>query len=209
MKKLNFNIVLLGMIASGKDTQAKFLMKKYALKPVESGKHWREIMKEKSADGDWIRRTMGKGHPAPVALMKKFLVQEIAKKPKNKDLLFVGNPRLKPEAQLLKKLFEEKKQNFFALYVTLPEKEVYKRSLNRTIATTSLKIKQTKDKRNLDDKEDVIARRIAWHTNQVGKTVKYFQSLKKLKIINGKQTVPNVTKDILKAIEGYKKIIEN
>src|SRR3989338_2732353 len=111
MKRLGFNIVLLGMIASGKETQANILKKKYALKFVESGVYWRKLLKEKSVDGDWVRRTTGKGSPAPVALMKKFLVREIAKKPKNKDLLFLGNPRFKPEAQLLKKIFHDKKED--------------------------------------------------------------------------------------------------
>jgi adenylate kinase len=198
MKKLGFNLVLLGMIASGKETQANILKKKYALKFVESGVHWRKLLKEKSTDGDLIRRTSGKGAPAPVALMKKFLVHEIAKKPRNKDLLFLGNPRLKPEAQLLKKIMKEKNLDFFALYVTLPDKEVYKRSLLRKTGNMKAIYK-------VFDTKKIIKTRIAWHKNQVGKTVKYFQSLGKLKKINGKQSVPKVTKDILKAIEEYGK----
>lgn len=199
-KKLGFNIVLLGMIASGKDTQAKILKEKYTLKTVESGIYWRKLLKEKSSDGDWVRRTTGAGKPAPVALMKKFLVREIANKPKNKNLLFLGNPRLKPEAQLLKKIFKENKEDFIAFYVTLPDKEVYKRSLSR-------KVGNMQEEYKIFDEKNLIKKRIAWHKDQVGKTVKYFQSLGKMKIINGNQTVPKVTQDILKYIEEYKKKI--
>ncbi|OGI64979.1 hypothetical protein A3A95_02410 [Candidatus Nomurabacteria bacterium RIFCSPLOWO2_01_FULL_39_18] len=202
MKRLGFNIVLLGMIASGKETQANILKKKYALKFVESGVYWRKLLKEKSVDGDWVRRTTGKGSPAPVALMKKFLVREIAKKPKNKDLLFLGNPRLKPEAQLLKKILSKKRQDFFALYISLPDKEVYKRSLKRRTG-------KMKGIYKVFDTKKIIGTRIKWHKDQVGKTVKYFQSLKKLKIINGNQPIPKVTKDVLKEIEEYKKRREN
>ena len=198
MKKLNFNVVLLGMIASGKDTQAKILMNEYALKPVESGIYWRRLLKEKSADGDWVRRTSGKGLPAPVPLMKKFLVREIDKKPKNKDLLFLGNPRLKPEAQLLKKIMNSRKEDFFAIYVSLPDKEVYKRSMGRKAGNMEADYK-------VFDEKHLIATRIKWHKDQVGKTVKYFETLKRLKKINGNQPVPKVTMDILKAIEGYQK----
>jgi len=198
MKRLGFNIILLGMIASGKETQANILKKKYALKFVESGVYWRKLLKEKSADGDWVRRTTGKGNPAPVVLMKKFLIREIAKKPKNKDLLFLGNPRLKPEAQLLKKILNAKKQDFFALYITLPDKEVYKRSLKRRIGNM-------KEIYKVFDTKKLIGKRIDYHKKQVSKTVKYFQSQKKLKIINGNQPIPKVTKDILKVIEEYKK----
>ncbi|MEI8269949.1 MAG: nucleoside monophosphate kinase, partial [bacterium] len=200
MKKLGFNVILLGMITSGKDTQAKILAKKYAFKLVESGIYWRKLMKEDSKDGEWLRRTTGKGGPAPVALMKKFLVREIAKKPKNKDLLFLGNPRLKPEAQLLKKILKERKDDFFALYVTLPDKEVYNRSLKRVETNISSHYKVFDNKKN-------IATRIKWHKDQVGKTVKYFESLGKLKKINGNQPVTKVTKDILKEIENYKNML--
>jgi adenylate kinase family enzyme len=54
------------------------------------------------------------------------------------------------------------------------------------------------------DTKKIIGVRIAWHKDQVGKTVKYFKGLNKLKVINGNQPIPKVTKDILKEIEKYK-----
>ena len=197
MQKLGFNIVLLGMIASGKETQANILKKKYALKFVESGVFSRKLLKEKSKDGQWARRTTGIGKPLPTILLQNFLRREIKNKPKNKDLLFLGTPRLKPEAQLVKKILATQNQDFMALYITLPDKEVYKRSLKRSMGNMKAIYK-------LFDSKKLIARRIAWHKDQVGKTVKYFQSLKKMKIINGNQPIPKVTKDILKEIERYR-----
>jgi adenylate kinase family enzyme len=199
MKKLGFNIVLLGMITAGKETQANILKKKFALKFVESGVYWRKLLKEKSTDGDWVRRTTGKGNPAPVALMKKFLVKEISGKPKNKDLLFLGNPRLKPEAQLLKKILDARKEDFMALYITLSDEEVYKRSYKR-------KEGNMKEIYKVFDTEKLIKARIKFHKVQVSKTVKYFKGLNKMTIINGAQPIPKVTKDILKAIEKYQTI---
>jgi adenylate kinase len=201
MKKLGFNIVLLGMITSGKDTQAIILKDKYGFKLVESGIYWRKLLKEKSKDGEWLRRTTGKGGTAPVALMKKFLTEQINKKPKNKDLLFLGNPRLKPEAQLLKKLLDQKREKFFALYITLPDKEVYKRSVGR-------KLGNMREDYKMFDTKKLIKTRIKWHKDQVGKTVKYFEKLGCLKKINGNQPIPEVTKDILKTIEEYKNQLE-
>ena len=49
MKKLGFNIILLGMIASGKETQANILKKRYALKFVETGVHTRKLLKKKGS----------------------------------------------------------------------------------------------------------------------------------------------------------------
>jgi adenylate kinase len=190
-ERLGFHLVLLGQITSGKDTQAKLLQKKYSLIPVESGKYWRNLAKQKSKEGKWLLRTTGQGKPAPVILMKKFLLDQINKKPKNKELIFIGNPRLKPEAQLLKKIMLDKKENFFAIYISLSEKEILRRSLKR-------------ERDYLDQKH--IKTRIKWHNEQVGKTVKYFESLGKLKKINGNQPIEKVQKDINRAIAYFRKI---
>ncbi len=197
MERLGFNIVLLGMITSGKDTQANILKKMFALKFVETGIYSRKLLKEKSANGDWARRTTGKGLPLPTILLQKFLVSEINNRPKNKDLLFLGG-RLKPEAQLLVKIMKQKKEGLLAFYITLPDKEVYKRSLVRKEGNMKEIYKV------LDDKK-IIGKRIKWHKDQVGKTVKYYQKLRIMHKINGKQPIPKVTKDILKVIKKYKK----
>lgn len=196
MKKLGFNIVLLGMIASGKETQANILKKKYALKFVETGVYCRGLLKKKGKEGDLARRTSGKGKPFPTKLLQKFLIREIKNKPKNKDLLFLGG-RLKPEAQLLKKIMDKRQEHLLAFYITLPDKEVYKRSLKRRMSNV-------KEIYKVFDTKKIIATRIKWHKDQVGKTVKYYQKLKLMRIINGDQPIPKVAKDILKAIEKYK-----
>ncbi len=189
VKKLGFNIVLLGMVASGKDTQANILKKKYKLKAVETGEFTRKLLKEKSARGDRARKVSGKGNPLPTDILQEFLRKEIKNKPKDKDLLFLGG-RLKPEAMLIRKMVEEKKEKLFVIYITLPDKEVYKRSQLRM--------------RNADDAK-YIKKRIAWHKDRVGKTVEYYQKLGILKKINGNKSITEVTKDILKEIEKYKK----
>ena len=72
--QLPFHIVLLGQVASGKDTQADLLYGQYALSKVESGKYWRALEKSDTPEGEMLRKTTSKGLPAPVSLMKKFLV---------------------------------------------------------------------------------------------------------------------------------------
>jgi adenylate kinase len=197
MKRLGFNIVLLGMIASGKETQANILKKKYALKFVESGVYTRNLLTEKSRNGKIARQTAGRGLPLPTLMLQKFLKREIKNKPKNKDLIFLGG-RLKPEAQLIKRMLSARKEKLLAFYITLSDKEVYKRSLKRREG-------KMKEIYKLLDTKKIIARRIKWHKDQVAKTVKYYQNLGILKKINGNQPISKVTKDIFKAIEEYKK----
>ena len=130
-------------------------------------------------------------------LLQKFLIKEIKNKPKTKDLLFLGG-RLKPEAQLLKKIMNQRKEKLLVFYITLPDKEVYKRSLKRRESNV-------KEIYKVFDTKKIIATRIKWHKDQVGKTVKYYQKIGLMRIINGNQPVSKVTRDILKGIEEYKK----
>jgi adenylate kinase len=194
--KLGFDLILLGDPTAGKDTQANLLLKKYDLRPVESGKYWRTLAKKNNFEGKLIRKTMGLGHPTPVALMKKFLLSNLNNLKKNKDLIFIGNPRLKPEAQFAVKLLKKEKRDFFVIYLKLPEKEIYRRSLIRIRMQT-------------EDKEQYIRNRINWHKNQVSKTVKYFEKLHRLKFVNGNQPIAKVAKNIQKLIYGYQRSKRN
>jgi adenylate kinase family enzyme len=187
---LPFHVVLLGQIAAGKDTQADVLKDTFAFSPVESGKYWRKLALSKTKEGEMLRKTTEKGLPAPVVLMKKFLLDHMASIPKNKTLLFVGNPRLKPEAQLLNKLMKEKKDDYVVMYISLPDKEIKKRSASRL--------------RNLDDKI-YLDRRIKWHKDQVSKSVNYFKDHASFKEINGNQSISKVTLDIHKALYTFLK----
>jgi len=193
-KQLGFDLVLLGDPASGKDTQAVLLSKKYDLKPVESGKHWRAMAKKKNADGELLRRTMSRGFPTPVVLMKKFIIENLNKAPKNKNLIFIGNPRLKPEAQLLNKLLKAKKRDFIAIYIKLPKSEILKRAGLRS-----------KVEGRSDDSLEFVKNRIKYYEEQVSKTVTYFKSINKIKFINGKQSIGEVSKSIQKALNDYQR----
>lgn len=186
MARLGFDLILLGAPAAGKDTQALALLKKYQFTKVESGKHWRSLAAKKNAQGAELRETFSKGHPAPVELMKDFLADQLKLATKNKDLLFIGNPRLKPEAQLLTKLLKEKNRDYLVISIDLPTAEIKTRSL--------LRMRDEQDWKYVDN-------RIKMYKTQVKKTLDYFKSLNKLRVVKGNQSVAQVTKDILNIID--------
>lgn len=195
MRKLGFDLIFLGAPASGKDTQARLLMNHYELKRVESGAYVRRHLHDRTVLGQVLRRTVGLAQPAPVSVIKIFLADELKRAPKSKNLLFVGNPKLKPEARFLVKNLKLRRRDFLAVYVKLPAKEIIKRSFYRM--------------RHDDLKKVLVDRRISWHKKQVGETVKYFQKLHKLKFINGNQPVFKVARDIQKAINDYSRSQRN
>ena len=156
-ERLGFNIAIMGIIASGKDTQAGLLMNKYNLKPINTGLYTRKLLREKSKEGEIARKTVQGGKPLPVVLMKKFLTEQMKNKPKNKNLIFIGGPRLKPEAQMVNKILRETGEQLFVIYLTLSDKEVKKRSLAR------MKDKNIKDVYKVFDTEKIIKERIKVH----------------------------------------------
>ncbi len=192
--KLPFHIVLLGQIASGKDTQAKILANKYNFTLVESGLFTRNVMTEKSKRGDDFRRSAGKGNPAPMKYMKEFFLEQIITCPTDSRLLFLGGPRLKPEAQLLYKLLKARKDHVIALYISLPEKEVYKRSIKRNESAIDEIYKV------FDQDTRMITKRLKFQKEQVMKSVNYFKDHIPFKAINGNQPISKVTLDIHKAL---------
>jgi adenylate kinase len=189
MDRLGFDLVLLGAPAAGKDTQAALLMKRFKLKPVESGKHWRRMARRKDATGELLRRTFSKGNPAPVRLMKEFIQVQLKNAPKNGDLIFIGNPRLKPEAQLMTRLLKSRNRDYIVISIDLPVAEIKRRSLAR--------MRDDQDWKYVDN-------RIRMYRLQVSKTLEYFNKLGKLKTVNGNRPIPAVAKDIAKIIHDYK-----
>lgn len=178
-KRLGFDLILLGDSASGKDTHALLLAKKFSVKLVRSGEYLRRLK--------GFRYRHGKAAPSNVII--PFLNYSLKTK---SDLVFVGAGRLKPEAEYLVKQLKKKNRDFFAIYIKLPKQEIIKRSNLRA--------------QRLEDSDlNLINSRIAYFKKNVNKTVEFYQKLHKLKFINGKQTINKVSKDILKAIHDYQR----
>src|SRR6185436_16779410 len=141
----------------GKDTQAALLAKKYKFATIETGKQWRMMVKKNDFRGRWLKRTFGLGHPAPVAIVKWFVGSKIRSAKKSEDLVFIGNPRLKPEAQFVVKLLQKRKRNFLVLYLRIPDKEIWRRSKSQIRMAG-------------EERKQYVQNRINYTKNQVGKT---------------------------------------
>jgi adenylate kinase len=193
--RLGFDLILLGAPAAGKDTQADKLLKKLsAARPVRSGAYWRRVAKQNNAQGELLRRTVGRGYAAPVKLMRQFIERQLQSAKSSHDLIFIGNPRLVPEAKLLNKLLSTKNRDYMVLALTLPDQVVRRRS--------ALRHRDEQDKK-------YVGNRIKMYKTQVSKTLQYFRSLGKLKTINGNQTIAQVHRDIIKQINDYQRSKRN
>ncbi|MGE5297996.1 MAG: adenylate kinase family protein [Acidobacteriaceae bacterium] len=180
--KLGFDLVILGAPASGKNTQADLLLSKFNLKAVESGKYLRKFSKTPEGARK-LKNNFGKGLPAPIGVIVDFIKKNVTSIPAGKNLLFVGNPRLKPEAESLNRLLTQKGRDYLVIYLTLPAREIIKRT-----------VKRLRDDR---DKNPVyLKNRIRYAQTEDRRTLEYFRKLNKLRLVNGNRPKSAVAADI-------------
>ncbi len=189
-KRLGFDLIILGDSASGKDTQAALLIKKYDLSPVASGAYFRRLMKERRYE-KILEKTYSKGLPAPTILMLGLLKESFEAIKSGQDFVFIGAARLKQEAEFLVKYLKKQKRDFLAIYIKLPKQEVIKRSLKRS--------------RKEDHNPKFIANRFDYYKKEVSQTKKFYQKLGRLKFVNGNQPITKVSRDIEKIIHDYQR----
>ncbi|OGE83566.1 MAG: hypothetical protein A3B10_03275 [Candidatus Doudnabacteria bacterium RIFCSPLOWO2_01_FULL_44_21] len=185
-KRLGFDLILLGDSTSGKDTQANLLAKQYRVRLARSGHYLRQLKSYKYRGGV----------PAPTSLIIPFLNYYLKNLSWHRNIIFVGAARLKHEAEYLVKHLKQRNRDFFVLYIKIPKSEIIKRSKRRA-------------ERLEDTSLTLINSRIAYYKTKVSKTVKFYQTLKKIKFINGNQSIKAVHHDIINAIHDYQRSKRN
>lgn len=186
-KKLD-SIIILGPSGSGKGTQAELLARKFGFEIVDGGQYLRKLIKGKTVLARKTRK-ISHGRLAPTKVIKQWLKEQITVRCK-KGFIISGQPRMIGEAKFALKCFRQNKCNLpLVIFLRVSDKEIYKRLGKRYL----------REKR-ADDTRDGIKNRLTYFKKQVRKTLAYFKKEKILIEINGEQSIENVFKDILKAI---------
>src|SRR4051812_14218281 len=102
-KTTPLNIILLGDPAAGKATQAAFLVKKYPLYDLDMGKELRILKRKDPKVRALLEGSYDKGNLTQTDLVRSIHKQRIESTPKNKGILFDGNPKMVGEARLITK----------------------------------------------------------------------------------------------------------
>ena len=107
------NLIFLGDPASGKATQSARIMRKFPMHSVDFGKFLRTAQHSKSKNPVYIkirqamRRTYNLGKPFPTNFAREYFKKQIFSVPKNRGILFDGNPKMLGEARLVRKWMQK------------------------------------------------------------------------------------------------------
>ncbi len=188
--------VFFGIVGSGKGTQVKLLMEFLKKKDAKecvyigTGDLFRKIAK--SAENDtqaMVKELLDAGKLIPDDTTNELIshVVEFELSP-GKHVIFDGYPRTVPQS----KFFEEKikshnRKSIKIIYIELSREEAMKRNLLRG---------------RHDDTKEGLEKRFEEYENKVIPAMDYFKDKAGYTIytINGEQTVENVHKDIIKAL---------
>ncbi len=189
--------VFFGIVGSGKGTQVKLLSEFLKAKSgkecayIGTGEIFRKIAEssENNSDTQAVKEILNSGRLVSDDMTNKLVsdAMEIKLSP-DKHTIFDGYPRTVPQSIF----FEEKmkfknRENVKIIYIELSREEAMKRNLLRG---------------RHDDTEEGLAKRFEEYENKVIPAMNYFKEKSGYTIhtINGEQTVENVHKDIIKAL---------
>lgn len=175
-------LVLVGIQGAGKSTQGNLLAKKFKLPYLSSGHIFRQMAKEKTPTGRWLKETLNAGILVPDDMTLKVVLEYLKKPEYQHGYILDGFPRTVTQAKAFKDGVDK------IIFLDVSDKEALWRISGR-----------------LDNREDetlpAIRKRIAYFHEWTMPILAYYQRSQQLIRINGEQEVTKVFDDILASLK--------
>ncbi len=181
--------LMIGRPGSGKGTQAKLLAQKIGANIFSSGEEFRALAAGATYLGRRIKDAMEGGELMPHWLASYIYEKEIFATEPGQKLVFEGACRTEPEAVLFHEISLWLPRPYVAVYLNVPEEEVWQRLLKRA----------TLESRK-DDTEEAIRKRFDEYTKKNEAVIGAFRERGTLVEVNGAQPIEAVHQDVLKAL---------
>ncbi len=184
-KKGNMQLVLVGIQGAGKSTQGNLLSEKYNIPYLSSGHIFREMAKEKTPLGRFLKETLNAGYLIPDDKTVD-IVMEYLQKPEYKNgFILDGFPRTVPQAEAFAKFTKGEE---ITILIDVSDKEALWRISGR-----------------ISDREDetlqAIRKRIDLFHEKTSKVLDYYAERKHLAVVDGEQSIEEVFRQIVDKIE--------
>ena len=188
--------VFFGIVGSGKGTQVKLLMNFLKAKDEKPclyaypGDEFRKIIESDTYTASLMRDSVSRGELQPGffpdAMVANMLINSLTK---DSHLITDGWPRAIPQSQSFEAMMKwYKRDNIKIIYIEVGKEEAMKRNLLRG---------------RHDDTKEGIEKRFDEYINNVIPAMNYFRGKTGYQIytINGEQTIENVHKEIILALD--------
>lgn len=177
-------IILIGIQGAGKSTQGNLLKEKFNLPYLSSGHIFREIAKEKTPWGRYVKETINSGALIPDDKTVKIVEEYLSKPEYQKGYILDGFPRTVPQAKAFSNGVD------MVIYLEVSDKEALWRLSGRF------------DEGVREDNTLVaIRKRIESFHTFTTPVLDHYKRKGMLHAINGEQSIKNIHKEILARIK--------
>lgn len=175
-------LVLIGIQGAGKSTQGNMLAEKYNIPYLSSGHIFREMAKEKTKLGRWLKETLNAGALVPDDTTLEVVLTYLQKPEYAKGYILDGFPRTVPQAEAFNGALDK------VVYLKVSDREALWRISGRN------------DVRE-DETLQAIRKRISLFHELTEPVVDYYREQGKLIEVDGEVSVEEVFEQIVKQVE--------
>jgi len=174
-------IVLIGIQGAGKSTQGNILMERLKVPYLSSGHIFREMAKEKSPLGRYMKETVNAGVLVPDDKTISIVEEYLSKAEYKNGYILDGFPRTTPQAQLFSNGVDK------VVYLRVSDREALWRISGRN------------DNRE-DETLQAIRRRIESFHTHTEPVIQFYRDKGLLVEVDGEQGIEDITNEILKQL---------
>ncbi len=182
-------LVLIGIQGSGKSTQGNILSRQLKIPYLSTGHIFRELAKEPTTLGRYVKETMNAGLLIPDDKTIEIVNSYISRSEYKKGYILDGFPRTVPQAEKFRNNVDK------VVFLRIPEKEALWRLLHRNDTSRS------------DDTLPALKKRIDSFNKFTKPVLEYYEKEDKLVTIDGTQSIEAVNEEILKSVG--KQVVKN
>lgn len=174
-------IILIGIQGSGKSTQGNLLTEKLNVPYLSTGHIFREIAKEKTPAGRYIKETMNAGYLIPDEKTLEVVSEYLSRLEYEKGYILDGFPRTSAQAEAFANGINK------VIYLRVSDEEALRRIAGR---------KETRE----DETPRAIQKRIELFHMFTEPVLDYYRKKGILVEVDGEQTIEKILEEILKAL---------
>jgi len=182
-------IVLIGIQGSGKSTQGNLLSKQLNIPYLSTGHIFREIAKEKTQLGRYVKETMNSGVLIPDEKTIKIANEYLGRAEYQKGYILDGFPRTMKQARAFRNHVDK------VIYLQISDKEALWRIAHRDDSTRA------------DESLPALKKRIELFHKFTKPVLEFYRKKEKLEEIDATQSIKDVNESILKTIG--KQLVKN